>query len=63
MDIGQVCRVYSETDDDINEGEQQISVYSNLFRPFVDNAQYSGSFICWTRRAQVQFIDTVFDNQ
>lgn len=54
---------YRKTDDDINGSEQQISTYSNLFRPFVDNTQYSGSFIRWTRQTQVQFIDTVFDNQ
>lgn len=36
--------------DDIGESEQQISTYSDLFRPFVDNARYSNSFICTTRR-------------
>lgn len=50
-------------DDDIVGRKKQIRTYSNLFRPFVDNTQYSGSFICKTRRTQVQFIDTVFDNQ
>lgn len=31
--------VQGNEDDDINRGEQQISTYLNVFKPFVHNAQ------------------------